>query len=48
MSIGCVLYVIYTAWASALLILGWKACEGLVRGMSSEIQDPALFLYGFL
>ena len=38
----------HTAWASALLILGGRQCESLIRGMSDEFQDPALFFYGLL
>ncbi len=33
----------HTAWASALLILGQRQCESLVRGMSDEFRFPRFF-----
>ena len=34
---------IHTAWASALLILGQRQCESLIRGMSDEFRFPRFF-----
>ncbi len=48
MPIGLCIHVLHTAWASALLILGWKAYQSLICGMSDEFQDPALFCMLFL
>ena len=47
MPIGLCIHILHTAWASALLILGWKAYQSLICGMSDEFQDPALFYVVF-
>ena len=35
------------AWASALLILYWGQCEGLIRGISKLADSRALFMCFF-
>lgn len=36
---------IHTAWASALLILGYGQCEGLTSGMSDDTRFPRFFMW---
>ena len=42
------LIVYHNAWASALLILYWGQCEGLIRGISKVADSRASFYMAFI